>query len=102
MSQNMMKQQADQHHNESSFEEGYWVFFWPQPYKEISIKKLNKDNKLAPKYYVPYKVLQNIGSMAYKLEIPSSSRVQPIYHVSYIENVIGDKILIQTILLDLV
>ena len=67
----------------------------------MSLKQLNKDNKLAPKYYGPYKVLQKIGSMAYKLELPATSRVHPIFHVSCLKKVIGDKIPIQTILPEL-
>ena len=54
-----------------------------------------KDNKLSPKYYNPYNVLQNIGSMAYKLELPASSRVHPIFYVSYLNKVISDKLAIQ-------
>ena len=65
------------------------------------VKQVNKDNKLTPKYYGPYKVLQKIGSMAYKLELPATSRVHPVFHVSFLKNVIGDKIPIQTIFLDL-
>jgi hypothetical protein len=61
------------------------------------LKQLNKDNKLAPKYYGPYKVLQKIGSMAYKLELPASSWVHPIFHDSCLKKVIGDNIPIQTI-----
>ena len=63
----------------------------------MSLKQSNKDNKLAPKYYDPYKVLQKIGSMDYKLELPATSRVHPVFHVSYLKKVIGDKIPIQTI-----
>ena len=96
-----MKQQADQHRSERSFEEGDWVFLRLQPYKQMSLKQLNKDNKLSPKYYGPYKVLQKIGSMAYKLELPATSRVHPVFHVSYLKKVIGDKIPIQTILPEL-
>jgi len=67
----------------------------------MSLKKLNKDNKLSPRYYGPYKVLQKIGSMAYKLELPVSSQVRPIFHVSCLKKVIGDKIPSQTIFLKL-
>jgi hypothetical protein len=44
-----------------------------QPYKQMSLKQAKKDNKLSPKYYGPSKVLQKIGTMAYKLELPTSS-----------------------------
>ena len=93
-----MKQQADQHHSEQSFNVGDWVFLRIQPYKQMSLKNTKKDNKLSPKYYSPYKVLQNIGNMAYKLELPASSRVHPVFHVSRLKKVISDKIPIQTIL----
>jgi hypothetical protein len=49
MSQNRMKQQADQHHSEREFEVGDWVFLRIQPCKQISLKPQKKDNKLAPK-----------------------------------------------------
>ena len=90
-------QQAYQHWNERSFEEGDWVFLWLQPYKQMSLKQLNKENKLATKYYGPYKVLQKIGSMAYKLELPAISRVHPVFHVSCLKKVTEDKIPIKTI-----
>jgi hypothetical protein len=101
MAHNCMKQQAYQHHSERSFEVGDWVFLRLQPYKHMSLKQDKKDNKLSLKYYGPYKVLQNIGTMAYKLELPASSRVHPIFHVSCLKKVIGDKIPVQTIFLEL-
>ena len=58
--QNRMKQQADQHRSERSFEVGDWVFLRLQPYKQMSLKQSKKDNKLSPKYYGPSKVLQKI------------------------------------------
>ena len=67
----------------------------------MSLKKAKKDNKLFPKYYGPYKVLQNIGTMAYKLELPPYSRVHPVFHVSFLKKVIGDKLPVQTILPEL-
>jgi hypothetical protein len=101
MAQNRMKQEVDQHRSERSFEVGDWVFLRLQPYKQMSLKQDKNDNKLSLKYYGPYKVLQKIGTMAYKLEFPASSRVHPVFRVSCLKKAIGDKIPIETILLEL-
>ena len=101
LAQNRMKQQVDQHCSERIFDVGDWVFLRLQPYKQISLKQDKKDNKLFPKYYGPYKVLQKIGIMAYKLELPASSRVHPIFHVSCLKKVIGENLPVQTILPEL-
>ena len=97
LAKNQMKQQVDQHRSERSFDVGDWVFLWLQTCKKISLKQAKKDNKLSPKYYGPYKVLQKIGIMEYKLELPASSRVHPVFHVSWLKKVIGEKIPVQTI-----
>ena len=67
----------------------------------MSLKQAKKDNKLSPKYYGTYKVLQKIGSMAYKLELPASLRVHLASHVSCLKKVIGENILVKTILPEL-
>ena len=67
----------------------------------MSLKQVKKDNKLSPKYYGPYKVLQKIGTMAYKLELPVASRLHTTFHISCLKKVIGDKLPVQTILLEL-
>ena len=39
--------------------------------------------------------------MAYKFELPASSRVHPVFHVSCLNKVIGENLLVQTILPEL-
>ena len=73
LAQNQMKQQADQHRSEQRFNVGDWVFLRLHPYKQMSLKNTKKDDKLSPKYYGPYRLLQTISSMAYTLELPAYS-----------------------------
>ena len=60
------------------------------------LNQAKKDNKLSLKYYGSYKVLQKIGTMAHKLELPAASRLHPFFHVSRLKKVIGDKLPVQT------
>ena len=100
-SKNRMKQQVDQHCSERSFEEGDWVFLRLQHYKQMSLKQLNQNNKLEPKYYGPYKMLQNIGSMYYKLKPPISSWVHAVFNFSFLKKLIIYTIQIQNIFLEI-
>ena len=63
----------------------------------MSLKQDKKDNKLSPRYYDPHKVLEKIGTMAYKLDLLSVSWVHPVFHFSCLKKVIGDKLPVQTI-----
>ena len=40
LAQNQMKQQADQHRNERSYDVGDWVLLWLQPYKKCPSRNL--------------------------------------------------------------
>ena len=80
---------------------GDWLFLRLQPYKHMSLNQSKKDKKLSPKYHGPYKVFQKARTIAYKLELLASSWVHPVFHVSFLNKVIGDKIPVQTIFLEL-
>eukprot|EP00253_Pinus_taeda_P007116 PITA_07116 len=98
--QNCMKQQVDQHRLELQFQEGVQVFLRLQPYKQTSLKDKGCQ-KLSPKFYGPYQVLQGIGEVAYKLAFPPTTKIHPVFHVSCLKKVIGKNCRIQTSLPEL-
>ena len=68
-----MKFFADKHRIERSFQVGDWVFLRLQPYKQKSITSKGKW-KLSPRFYGPFQVLQRVGEVAYRLDLPSDIR----------------------------
>ena len=45
--------------------------------------------KLSPRFYGPYEVLQRVGQVAYRLELPPALKVHPIFHLSQLRKHIG-------------
>jgi len=87
MARTCMKHQADQHRFEHTFEFGDMVFLCLHPYKE-SYMKLKGNQMLAPKISSPYIVLHKIGSVAYKLALPPSSRIQQVIGTNIKEQIV--------------
>jgi hypothetical protein len=61
----------------------------PQPYTQSSV--VNRPYpKLAYKYFGPFKILERVGTMAYRLELPPDSKVHPVFHISQLKPFVAD------------
>jgi hypothetical protein len=50
--------------------------------------RVSQDTKLLPKFVGPLKIIQRVGPVAYKLELPSTWSVHPVFHVSLLRKYI--------------
>lgn len=95
--QGVMKQQYDKNHTPREFQVGDMVYLRLQKYKQHSVAH-PVNYKLAPNFFGPFKVLQRIGDVAYKLELPSSDSVHPIFHVSSLKKHVGSTAVVSSAL----
>ncbi|GJT47574.1 putative reverse transcriptase domain-containing protein [Tanacetum coccineum] len=84
------KSYADLKRKPMEFQVGDKVMLKVSPWK--GVVRFGKQGKLNPRYVGPFKVLEKVGSVAYKLELPQElSRVHNTFHVSNLKKCYADE-----------
>lgn len=90
--QERIKWFADKNRVDRSFAVGDWVYLKLQPYKQASMPS-KKLGKLAPQFYDPFQVLQKVGDVSYKLDLPARSLIHLVFCVSNLKVKLGQHML---------
>ncbi|GJY63685.1 hypothetical protein Tco_0465145 [Tanacetum coccineum] len=84
------KSYGDLKRNPMEFQVGDRVMLKVSPWK--GVVHFGKRGKLNPRYVGPFKVLEKVGAIAYKLELPQElSRVHSTFHVSNLKKCYSDE-----------
>nr|GEX33470.1 putative reverse transcriptase domain-containing protein [Tanacetum cinerariifolium] len=87
---NRQKSYSDVRRKPLEFQVGNRVMLKVSPWK--GVVRFGKQRKLNPRYIGPFKVLDKVGTIAYRLELPQQlSRVQNTFHVSNLKKCLSDE-----------
>ena len=86
-----MKRMADKMRSEVSYNVDDCVFVDLKLYCQLSVSLL-RNTKQGMKYFGPFKILQETGTMAYKLLLPPEAKILPVFHASLLKPCHGDPV----------
>ncbi|KAI3739022.1 hypothetical protein L2E82_29372 [Cichorium intybus] len=90
VAQNRQKQYTDKRRKPLEFQVGDMVMLKVSPWKGII--RFGKIGKLSPRFIRPFRVLEKIGAVAYKLELPDELQgIYNVFNVSHLRKTLHDK-----------
>ena len=84
-----MKKYADRHRREVEYQVGDFVFLRLLPTHK-SLQRIPRHSGLVPRYDGPFRIVERVRRLAYRLHLPPRLPVHPVFHVSLLKPYYAD------------
>ena len=74
-----MKRHTDKHRSERSFNVEDSLYLKLQPCIQSSVA-IRSNNKLSFQFFGPFQIVERVGTVAYRLQLPEGSAIHPVFH----------------------
>ncbi|XP_018828290.2 uncharacterized protein LOC108996728 [Juglans regia] len=93
VAQNRQKSYADNRRKSLEFAVGDWIYFKVSPMK--GVVHFGKKEKLSPRYVGRYEIIERVGPVAYRLDLPMEMPgIHNVFHVSTMKMCFGERRLV--------
>ncbi|RDX94894.1 Tf2-9, partial [Mucuna pruriens] len=82
--QQSMKKSVNAHRRDVTYSVRDWIYVCIRPYRQTSVSGVHY-NKLVKIYCGLYQIKEVLGPVAYRLDLPESAKIHPVFHCSLLK-----------------